>query len=155
MTRVCRGRIRLNGSTSKTGRKRWKTVPARQPVRTSIKRSCFYKVGGNVITETDKTTEMVLKMFRGGANGNEANANRRRKEQKWGSGGERVRSEGVFGMVRGKNRRFSGRRAEITGRFSGAESGRNGAATGEGALAQLFSSFFAFRSCNRSLKMIY
>ena len=155
MTRVCRGRIRLNGSTSKTGRKRWKTVPARQPARTSIKRSCFYKVGENIIMKTDKTTKKTLKMCLGGAHGNKANEYRRRKARKCGSGGERVRAEGVFGMVRGENRRFSGRCAGKNRRFSEAESGRNGAATGEGALAQLFSSFFAFRSCNRSLKMIY
>ena len=104
----------------------------------------FYKVGENVIAKTDITNDKVMKMCHGGAYGNEVNESRRRKEQKCGSGGERVRSEGVFGTAREEKRAVSE-----------AESGRNGAATGEGALAQLFSSFFVFRSCNRSLKMIY
>ena len=51
--------------------------------------------------KTESQTQKALKERQSGAISNNANANRRRIEQKCGSGGERVRSEGVFGTVRG------------------------------------------------------
>ena len=67
--------------------------------------------------KTESQTQKALKMRQSGSISNNANANRRRIEQKYGSGGERVRSESVFGTVRGEKRAAfgSGERAERGG----------------------------------------
>ena len=99
-------------------------------------------MGENVITETYKTNEKVLKKFHSGASGNEANANRRRKEQKCGSGGERVRSEGVFGTVRGEKQAvFGTARGEKRAVFGSGERAERGG-DGRGGVGATFFFFF-------------
>ena len=92
--------------------------------------------------KTESQPQKALKAMQSGAISNNANANRRRIEQKCGFGGERIRSEGVFGAVRGENRAvFGTARGEKRAVFgSGERAERDG--DGRGGVGATFFFFF-------------